>query len=296
LAAIRASYEEKVTDEFMVPTVIADGTGSPVGRMRDGDVALFFNFRADRARELSQALAFPGFSEFDRGGLRLGRYLCMTQYDEKWDLPVAYPPDQPTHIFPEVVAEQGLRQLRAAETEKYAHVTFFFNGGREVVYPGEDRLLIPSPRDVKTYDQKPEMSARELTTELVRRIEAKTYDFILVNYANPDMVGHSGKLDAAIQAVRAVDESLGQVARACEKSDYVLCISADHGNCELMVDPETGEPHTAHTLNPVPFYLIHPDYRGQKLRPGILADIPPTLLAVMGLPKPAQMNRQGLFP
>jgi 2,3-bisphosphoglycerate-independent phosphoglycerate mutase len=296
LAAIQASYNEKVTDEFVLPTVITDGTGTPVGRIRDGDVVLFFNFRADRARELTQALAFPSFKEFDRGGLQLGRYICMTQYDEKFDLPVAYGPDQPTRIFPEVVAEAGLKQLRTAETEKYAHVTFFFNGGREVVFPNEDRFLVPSPRDVKTYDLKPEMSAREITAELVKRLEAQTYDFALVNFANPDMVGHTGKLEPTLKAVTVVDECIGHLAKACEKAGYVMAITADHGNCEMMVDPETGEPYTSHTLNPVPFYLIHPDFRGQKLRPGILADIAPTLLKVMGLPQPAEMNRLGLFP
>ena len=296
LSAVRASYQEKVTDEFVVPAVVTDGTGTPVGTMRDGDVVLFFNFRADRAREITQALAYPSFKEIDRGSLRLGQFVCMTQYDEKFDLPIAYTPDQPTHIFPEVVAEQGLRQFRTAETEKYAHVTFFFNGGREVVFPGEERNLVPSPRDVKTYDLKPEMSARPVTDELVKRIEGGSYDFLLVNYANPDMVGHSGNLEAAKKAVTVVDDCVGRLAQACAKSGHVLAITADHGNCELMVDPQTGQPHTAHTLNPVPFYLIHPDFRGQKLRPGILADIAPSLLKVMGLPQPSEMNRLGLFP
>ena len=294
-AAIRASYAQKETDEFVRPTVLTNGAGEPVGPLRDGDVACFFNFRADRARELTRALAFPDFSEFDRGPLRLGRYICMTQYDEKFDLPVAYAPEQPQEIFPQVVAEYGLRQYRTAETEKYAHVTFFFNGGREVVFPGEERLLVPSPRDVKTYDLKPEMSAREVTAELVKRLDSSTYDFALVNFANPDMVGHTGVLAAAMKAVQVVDECLGQLGAACQRNGWVMAISADHGNCELMVDPQTGEPHTAHTLNPVPFYLLHPDFRGVKLRPGILADIAPTLLKVMGLPQPKEMNRQGLF-
>ena len=296
VAAIQASYAEKVTDEFVVPTVITDGTGTPLGRIRDGDVVIFFNFRADRARELTQALAFPLFKEFDRGGLTLGRYVCMTQYDEKFDLPVAYLPDQPTHIFPEVVAGAGLKQFRTAETEKYAHVTFFFNGGREVQFPNEDRFLVPSPRDVKTYDLKPEMSAQAVSAELVKRIESQTYDFSLVNFANPDMVGHTGMLGPAMKAVTTVDDCLGHLAAACQKTGTVMVITADHGNCELMTDPETGEPHTSHTLNPVPFHLIHPDFKGQKLRPGILADIAPTLLKVMGLPQPVEMNRLGLFP
>jgi 2,3-bisphosphoglycerate-independent phosphoglycerate mutase len=295
LAAIRASYEQKETDEFVKPTVITTGALEPVGQIRDGDVVLCFNFRADRVRELTRALAFPDFKEFDRGPLRLGRYVCLTQYDESFNLPTAFPPEQPREILPEILSERGLRQLRTAETEKYAHVTFFFNGGREVVFPGEDRYLVPSPRDVKTYDLKPEMSAREVTAELVKRIDSGQYDFALVNLANPDMVGHTGILEAAIKAVKVVDECLGHLGDACRRNGWVMAISADHGNCELMVDPTTGEPHTAHTLNPVPFHLIHPDFRGAKLRPGILADIAPTLLKVMGLPQPPEMNRQGLL-
>jgi 2,3-bisphosphoglycerate-independent phosphoglycerate mutase len=292
--AVRAAYAEKVTDEFIHPTVLVSG-GAPVASIRDGDTVLFFNFRADRAREMTRALAFPDFKEFDRGGLRLGRYLCLTEYDATYGLPVLFPPDQPHHIFPEVVADAGLRQFRTAETEKYAHVTFFFNGGREVVFPGEERALIPSPRDVKTYDLKPEMSAVTVTQELVKRVDARVYDFLLVNYANPDMVGHTGVLSAAMRAVETVDGCLGVLADACARSGYVLLITADHGNCEQMRDPVTGEPHTSHTLNPVPFYLIHPDFRGATLRPGVLADVAPTLLRLMGLPQPKEMDRRGLF-
>jgi 2,3-bisphosphoglycerate-independent phosphoglycerate mutase len=293
--AVRASYAEKVTDEFVRPTVIASG-GEPVASIRDGDTVLFFNFRADRAREITRALAFPDFKEFDRGGLRLGRFLCLTEYDGSFGLPVIFPSDQPHQIFPEVVANAGLRQFRTAETEKYAHVTFFFNGGREVVFPGEERELVPSPRDVKTYDLKPEMSAVPVTQELVKRVTSGAYDFLLVNYANPDMVGHTGILPAAVKAVATVDNCLGALADACARSGHALVITADHGNCEQMRDPVTGEPHTSHTLNPVPFHLIHPDFRGAKLRPGVLADIAPTLLQVMGLPQPKEMDRLGLFP
>jgi len=293
--AVRASYEKNVTDEFVEPTVIVTGNGEPVGQLRDGDVAMFFNFRSDRAREMTRALAMPDFKDFDRGALRLGRYVCMTQYDETFGLPVAYGPEQPVHIFPQVLSDAGLKQFRTAETEKYAHVTFFFNGGREVVFPGEDRNLVPSPREVKTYDLKPEMSAREVTRELVKRIGSNVYDFALVNLANADMVGHTGVMSAALQAVKVVDECVGQMALACERAGWVMAVSADHGNIELMVDPVTGQPHTAHTLNPVPFILAHPAFRGAKLRPGVLADIAPTLLSVMGLPKPAEMNRLGLF-
>ena len=294
VAAVRAAYAEKVTDEFVHPTVVVNGD-KPVARIRDGDTVVFFNFRADRARELTRALAFSDFKEFDRGGLRLGRFVCLTEYDNSYGLPVIFPPNQPHHILPEVIADAGLRQFRTAETEKYAHVTFFFNGGREIVFPGEERLLVPSPRDVKTYDLKPEMSAIPVTQELVKRVASSEYDFLLVNYANPDMVGHTGILGAAMKAVETVDRCLGALADACQRSGHLLAITADHGNCEQMRDPLTGEPHTSHTLNPVPFYLIHPDLRGAALRPGVLADIAPTLLRVMGLPQPKEMDRLGLF-
>ncbi len=294
VAAVRASYAEKITDEFVRPTVLVSGD-KPVASIRDGDTVLFFNFRADRARELTRALAFPDFKEFDRGGLRLGRFLCLTEYDRTFGLPVIFPPDQPQQIFPEVVSEAQLRQFRTAETEKYAHVTFFFNGGREVVFPGEERVLVPSPRDVKTYDLKPEMSAVQVTQELLKRVTSGSYDFLLVNYANPDMVGHTGILPAAMKAVATVDNCLGALAEACALSGHVLAITADHGNCEQMRDPVTGAPHTSHTLNPVPFHLIHPDFRGAALRPGVLADIAPTLLKVMGLSQPKEMDRLGLF-
>ena len=295
-AAITASYAENVTDEFVKPSVITSGNAEPVGVMRDGDVAMFFNFRADRARELTRALAFPDFREFDRDGLSLGRYVCLTQYDETFtQLPVAFGPEQPTEIFPELVSRAGWRQLRTAETEKYAHVTFFFNGGRELVFPGEERALVPSPRDVKTYDLKPEMSAREVTAGLCAKLGSGTLEFALVNLANADMVGHTGVLPAALQAVRVVDECVGEMWKACEKAGWAMVVTADHGNIELMVDPVTGEPHTAHTLNPVPFILAHPDYRGMRLKRGVLADIAPTLCTVMGLQKPPEMNRLGLF-
>jgi len=294
VAAVRAAYAEKVGDEFVHPTVITEG-GVPVATIGDGDSVVFFNFRSDRAREMTQALAVPGFQGFDRGPLKLGRYVCMTQYDATFDLPVAFPPDQPREIFPEVLAEQGLTQFRTAETEKYAHVTFFFNGGREVVFPHEDRVLVPSPREVKTYDLKPEMAAPEVTARLVQAIDSRKYDFLLVNYANPDMVGHSGVLDAAVKAVRVVDDCLGQLASACARANYALVITADHGNCELMRDPVTGQPHTAHTTNPVPLYLVLPDFRGAKLQSGILADIAPTLCKVMGLPQPREMDRRSLL-
>ncbi len=296
LQAMEEAYGRGENDEFVKPTVVVDGTGDPRGRVRDGDVIVFFNFRGDRARELTRAFTEEGFAEFDpKPRPQLSYYACMTEYDRTFGLPVAYAPDQPTRIFPEIVAEAGIAQLRCAETEKYAHVTFFFNGGREVQYPGEDRILVPSPRDVKTYDQKPEMSAREVTDRLVQAIDSRKYGFILVNFANPDMVGHSGNLQAAIQAVKVVDECIGRLWKAARAAHMAMLVTADHGNCELMVDPVTGEPHTAHTLGPVPFILADPDLKGAKLRAeGVLADVTPTALQVMGLPQPPEMKGVGL--
>ena len=297
-AAIIASYERHETDEFVVPTVIVadEGQGdAPVGLIHDGDSVVFFNFRADRAREITRALALGDFLAFQRERLNLGAYVCMTEYDKAFGLPVAFGPDQPAHILPELLSQGGIRQFRCAETEKYAHVTFFFNGGREDPFPGEERALVASPRDVKTYDLKPEMSAREVTRKLVGAIDSEQFGFLLVNFANPDMVGHTGVLDAAIAAVRVVDECLGQVLEAARRHDTAVLITADHGNCELMIDAETGGPHTQHTLNPVPFYLIDPDLKGSSLRQGILADVAPTLLELYGIPQPADMGGRSLI-
>jgi 2,3-bisphosphoglycerate-independent phosphoglycerate mutase len=294
--AVEEAYGRGENDEFVKPTVVVDGTGEPRGRVRDGDAIVFFNFRADRARELTRAFTQEGFADFDpKPRPRLSYYACMTEYDQTFGLPVAYGPDQPTRIFPEIVAEAGIAQLRCAETEKYAHVTFFFNGGRETQYPGEDRVLVPSPRDVKTYDQKPEMSAREVTDRLVQAIDSRKYGFILVNFANPDMVGHTGILAAAIQAVKVVDECIGRLWKAARAAHMAMLVTSDHGNCEMMVDPVTGQPHTAHTLGPVPFILADPDMKGAKLRAeGVLADVAPTALQVMGLPQPPEMKGLGL--
>jgi 2,3-bisphosphoglycerate-independent phosphoglycerate mutase len=294
--AVEEAYARGETDEFVRPTVVVDGGGEPRGRIRDGDAIVFFNFRADRAREITRAFTDDAFAEFERVPRpALSAYVCMTRYDEKLRLPEAFEPDQPTHIFPELVAKAGLRQLRCAETEKYAHVTFFFNGGQEQVFENEDRILVPSPRDVKTYDQKPEMSAREVTDKVVEAVQSGRYGFILVNYANPDMVGHTGILEAAVKAVKVVDECVGRLWKAARAAGMAMLVTADHGNCEMMVDPETGEPHTAHTLGPVPFILADPDFKGAKLRAeGVLADVAPTALQVMGLPKPSEMKGLGL--
>jgi len=296
VAAVEEAYGRGETDEFVKPTVVVNGDGEPVARGRDGDAILFFNFRADRAREITRAFTQPDFKDFDVSARpRLAAYVCMAEYDKTFGLPVAFEPDQPTEIFPEVVARAGLRQLRCAETEKYAHVTFFFNGGREAVLPGEDRVLVPSPRDVKTYDEKPEMSARQVADKVVEAVRSKQYGFILVNFANPDMVGHTGKLAAAVAAVRVVDECIGRLWKAAREAGMAMLVTADHGNCEMMVDPQTGEPHTAHTLGPVPFIVADPDLRGAKLRQdGVLADVAPTALQVMGLPQPKEMKGLGL--
>jgi 2,3-bisphosphoglycerate-independent phosphoglycerate mutase len=293
--AVEEAYARGETDEFVKPTVVMTG-GEPRGRIRDGDAVLFFNFRADRAREITRAFTQDGFHEFDaRPRPKLSYYACMTEYDQTFGLPAAFEPDQPTEIFPELVANAGIAQLRCAETEKYAHVTFFFNGGREVQFAGEDRILVPSPRDVKTYDEKPEMSAREVTDKLVQAIDSRKYGFVLVNYANPDMVGHTGILDAAVKAVKVVDECVGRLWKAASRAGMAMLVTADHGNCEMMVDPETGQPHTAHTLGPVPFILADPDLRGARLRgEGVLADVAPTSLQILGLPQPKAMKGLGL--
>ncbi len=296
VAAMEASYGRGEGDEFVKPTVVVNGDGKPVASVRDGDAVLFFNFRADRAREITRAFTDPSFKDFDRRAApRLSAWVCMSEYDKTFGLPVAFAPQDLTEIFPEIVSRAGLRQLRCAETEKYAHVTFFFNGGRETVYPNEDRILVPSPREVKTYDEKPEMSAREVTEKLVAALGTGQYGFALVNFANPDMVGHTGILDAAVKAVKVVDECLGRLWQAARKQGMAMLVTADHGNCELMTDPVTGQPHTAHTLNPVPFILADPDFRGAKLRAkGVLADVAPTILQVMGLPQPREMKGLGL--
>jgi 2,3-bisphosphoglycerate-independent phosphoglycerate mutase len=276
--------------------------------MRDGDAAIFFNFRADRARELTQLLAFddppgwdpkkfPPLSELRKVRPALSAYVTMTEYDRNFTergIPAVFPPDQPADILPEILAKEGLRQLRCAETEKYAHVTFFFNGGRETVFPGEERILVPSPRDVKTYDEKPEMSAEEVTRNLEKRM--CEFQFVLVNYANPDMVGHTGALPAALKAVAKMDEVIGRLWKVARSCGMAMVVTADHGNIETMVDPQTGEPFTAHTLNPVPIYLLDPDLKGARMRSdGILADVAPTVLQMMGHEKPAAMTGKSLL-
>jgi 2,3-bisphosphoglycerate-independent phosphoglycerate mutase len=293
--AVEAAYKRGETDEFVAPTVVAGGAP-----LRDGDAVIFFNFRADRARELTNAITLaaprripPGFVRSTP--VRVSSFVCFTEYDAAFGLPVAFHDEMPRRILGELVAEAGLSQLRIAETEKYAHVTFFFNCGLETPFPGEDRVLIPSPRDVPTYDHKPEMSAVEVTEELVRRLKEREYAFVLVNYANPDMVGHTGVLPAAIKAVETIDACLDRVTQTVLALGGSALITADHGNCEQMIDPATGEPHTAHTTNPVPLYWVSAKPLGRRLRNGTLADLAPTVLALLGLPKPAEMTGRSLI-
>ena len=293
-AAIQAAYASKQTDEFVEPQVIQQN-GLPLACINDNDGIIFFNFRADRAREITRTFTQPGFAEFERSKVpQLSAFVCLTEYDKTFNLPIAYASASYPNLLGEVVAEAGLHQLRIAETEKYAHVTFFFNGGVETPFANEDRALIPSPKDVATYDLKPEMSAAQVTDEVVRRIHQGTYDLIILNFANPDMVGHTGVLSAAIAAMETVDSCTGRVVNALLEAGGCALITADHGNCELMADGK-GSPHTAHTSNRVPLILVDPDNRQADLRPGILADIAPTILNLMGLAVPAEMTGKNLI-
>lgn len=295
LEAVRQSYEHNKTDEFVLPTVLLDPTTNKhIATIQNNDAVIFCNFRSDRAREITRALTDPEFQGFKRLQVpTLSSFVCLTTYDEVFDLPVAFGPVRLTHILGEVLNTNGIRQLRIAETEKYAHVTFFFNGGEERPFSLEERVLVPSPRDVPTYDKKPEMSAREITDKLVEQISSRQYGFILANYANPDMVGHTGVIDAAVKAVEVIDECLGRVLTAAREEGTAVVITADHGNVEVMLDPSTGQPHTAHTTDPVPFILAQ---RKVRLRDaGILADVAPTVLELMGIEKPSEMTGKSLI-
>jgi 2,3-bisphosphoglycerate-independent phosphoglycerate mutase len=290
LAAIRASYERGVTDEFVEPIVITRESGEPVATFAEGDSVIFFNFRADRARQITSALAVPGFDAFSAPNRPHVHFVCFAIYDKTYPLPVAFPPEQPTNILADVFAGLGVRNYRIAETEKYAHVTYFFNGGTEREFPHERRLLVPSPR-VATYDLVPEMSAFKITEALLLAIEQAETDVFIVNFANPDMVGHTGMLDKTIQACQYVDTCLGRITKAIQSRLGITLITADHGNAELMIDPTTGGPHTAHTTNPVPFHLIDEESKGVKLREeGALEDVAPTMLALLGIEKPQEMT------
>lgn len=286
--AMEKSYAEKVTDEFVIPTVI-----KPEGTIKKGDVFINFNFRPDRAREITRALNDKEFTGFEREYLGL-KYYCMRQYDATIDAPVVYGEKDINNTFGEVISRAGLKQLRTAETEKYAHVTFFFNGGKEAQYEGEDRKLVASPK-VATYDLQPEMSACGVTEGLMEALNSDAYDVIIINYANPDMVGHTGVFDAAVSAVKKIDLCLGKVAEKVLELDGTLLVTADHGNVELMEDPVTKIPFTAHTTNKVPFIMISNKYKNCKLEDGKLSDIAPTMLEILGLDKPEDMNGHSLL-
>lgn len=289
LRAITESYESGITDEFIKPTVC-----DREGLVKTGDSVIFINFRPDRAREITRAFVDKNFNAFQRqNGFFPLHFVCTTQYDDTMpNITVAYPPEQLDNTFGETVSNLGLTQLRAAETEKYAHVTFFFNGGVETVYKGEDRLLIPSPKQYPTYDLIPEMSARELTREVVKRIQSGAYDVIIMNYANCDMVGHTGVFSAAVKAVETVDACVGEVVGATSQMGGVTVVTADHGNAEVMLDADAETPQTAHSTYPVPFILVGADV---LLRPGRLCDIAPTILELMGIEKPAEMSGVSLI-
>lgn len=293
LAGLEAAYARGETDEFVKATAILPPDGKPV-TMEDGDAVVFLNFRSDRARQLSRPFIEKDFGEFEREVTpRLATYCTLTGYSDDFDVSVAFPPERIKNGLGEYVANLGLHQLRIAETEKYPHVTFFFNGGEEISVPGEDRVLVSSP-DVATYDLKPEMSAFEVTAKLVAAIEGKQYDLIICNYANPDMVGHTGDLAAATRAIETVDICLGKVVAAQLARGGEVLITADHGNAELMRDAVTGQPYTAHTMNLVPFIYVG-RRRASVAETGALEDIAPTLLDMMGLPKPPEMTGQSLL-
>jgi 2,3-bisphosphoglycerate-independent phosphoglycerate mutase len=285
-AAVRAAYDRGETDEFIKPTLVGDE-----GRIRSGDSVVFFNFRPDRARQLTRALGEPDFSEFDRGEAPRVRLTTLTEYQEDWDYPTAFPPARPEVTLASLLAERGVDQLHVAETEKYAHVTYFFNGGEEDPYSGEERCLVDSPRDVPTYDHKPEMSARAATEAFVERWRGGDYGFGIINYANPDMVGHTGVIPAAVKAVETVDACLGEVVTAVHGSGGACVITADHGNADNMLEPD-GSPNTAHSMNPVPL-IVTADVGGLS-NGGILADISPTVLALLGQDQPDEMTGASL--
>jgi 2,3-bisphosphoglycerate-independent phosphoglycerate mutase len=298
LAALTRSYEQDVTDEFVKPIVVTRGSGSsavPVGLIRDDDAVIFFNYRADRARQMTFALAAPDFDKFvDPKRPKNLFYVGMTQYDKNWPwLKFVIAPEKMEQILAQVFANLDYKNLRTAETEKYAHVTYFFNGGVEKPFAGEERILVPSPK-VATYDLKPEMSAAGITETVVKAIEKGEFDAIIMNYANADMVGHSGKLEAAIKAVEAVDAGLGQIYQALKPRGGVWIITADHGNAETMIDPITGGAHTYHTTNPVPFILVSDDAQLRLKDGGALRDIAPTMLSALGQPRPAEMTGSDL--
>lgn len=289
--ALEIAYSQDETDEFVRPTVIVGEKGDPVARIEEGHSVIFFNFRADRARQISHAFCDESFEGFPRGKRPDVEFVAMLRYEEDLRMKYAFPPLILKNTCGEVISKAGKRQLRVAETEKYAHVTFFFSGKKEEAFPGEDRCLIPSPK-VATYDLKPEMSAYEVTDEAVKRLGQGIYDFILLNYANPDMVGHTGVFDAAVKAIRAVDDCLGRLVAKVKEVGGISLVVADHGNIEELRE---GGAHTYHTDNPVPCILVGDEYKGRKLRQGILSDVAPTVLELIGLGLPPEMDRRSLL-
>lgn len=292
ISAIESSYQKEVFDEFIEPTMICVGD-KPVATISDNDSVIFFNFRPDRAREITRSIVDPKFDGFETKKLNNIYFVCFTNYDETMpNVQVAFKPTKLVNTFGEYISNKNYTQLRIAETEKYAHVTFFFNGGEEKQYKGEDRILVPSPK-VETYDLKPEMSAYEVTDKVIEAIKQDKYDTIILNYANTDMVGHTGSLEAAIKAVEVIDECVGKVVKLVEEKNGVLLITADHGNAEQMIDYKTGDPHTAHTTNPVPLILV--GMENVQLKTGKLADLAPTMLDIMNLEKPEEMSGESLI-
>lgn len=289
MQALALAYERGETDEFVLPTVIGDAV-----KVEDGDVIINMNYRSDRARQITYPFIYDDFDNFERKVYpKIGCYVSLTEYKKDFDIPVAYPAERLANTFGEYISKMGMHQLRIAETEKYAHVTFFFNGGVEKPNEGEDRILVPSP-DIATYDLQPEMSAYDVTDKLVAAIEAGTYDAIICNYANGDMVGHSGVYEAAVKAIEVLDECIGRVTDAALKAGGEVLITADHGNAEQMMDTENNQPHTAHTTNLVP--LIYVGNQTDKLvENGALCDISPTLLQMMGLKQPVEMTGRSLL-
>ncbi len=295
VGAMEASYAAGKTDEFVVPVVIMKD-GKPTATIKDGDSIIFYNFRPDRAREITHCFCDDDFDKFDRGERLKITYVCFVDYDPTIpNKEIAFKKVLLNNTFGEWLANKGMKQLRIAETEKYAHVTFFFNGGVETPNEGEERILVPSPKEVPTYDLKPQMSAPEVCEKVLEAIHSKKYDVIILNFANPDMVGHTGVLEAAVKAVETVDTCVGKIVDAIKEENGTLFICADHGNCDCMVDPATGEPHTAHTTNPVPFILVNYDPDYTLAEGGCLADIIPTLIECMGEEKPAEMTGKSLL-
>lgn len=290
--ALEMAYSRDESDEFVRSTAILGDRNESV-KLKDGDAVFFMNFRSDRARQITRTFIEDDFSEFDRGTMpELGSFVSLTEYNSEFDIPVAFPPERLKNVFGEFISNLGLRQLRIAETEKYAHVTFFLNGGRDEPFEGEDRILVSSP-DVDTYDQQPEMSAPLVTKKLVEAIQTQKYDVIICNFANPDMVGHTGNFEATVKAIEALDVCIGQVVNAMKEAGGETLITADHGNAEMMVNKETGQVHTAHTTNPVPFVYVGRPAELDEI--GALSDVTPTMLYLMDIDKPAEMGGHSLI-